>query len=339
MSLGTWDLVIRQARRAGILARICFLLDDRELLDDVPEKPRIHLESARTLALKQSRDVRWEVSCIRRVLSETGIPITLLKGAAYVMADLPPARGRLFNDIDIMVPKESIDRVEAILLDTEWAAVTRDPYDQRYYRTWTHQIPPLQHTRRQTVIDVHHTIVPETARSPVNATKLANASVPLDGDDCLRTLAPTDIVLHSAVHLFNEGEFDHGLRDLLDLDDLLRHFGSNPSFWSDLVNRAEEIGLTRPLFYSLRYLCMLLDSPIPELSLRAVTAQGPNRRTTTLWDALFTRALLPNHSTCDDQFTGLARWLLYTRAHYLRMPLHLLIPHLMRKAIYRRLNE
>ena len=39
-------------------------------------------------------------------------------------------------------------------------------------------------------------------------------------------LAPEDMVLHSATHLFNEGEFDRGLRDLNDLDLLLREFGA-----------------------------------------------------------------------------------------------------------------
>jgi hypothetical protein len=32
------------------------------------------------------------------------------------------------------------------------------------------------------------------------------------------------MVLHSATHLFYDGELNHGLRDLVDLDDLLRHF-------------------------------------------------------------------------------------------------------------------
>src|SRR3546814_1919124 len=98
--------------RAGILARLCFQLDELAALEKVPERPRRHLESARVLALKHERDVRWEVACAREVLADSGVPITLLKGAAYVMAGLPPARGRLFSDIDFMVPRDRIDRSE-----------------------------------------------------------------------------------------------------------------------------------------------------------------------------------------------------------------------------------
>jgi len=94
LSLQQWDLVIRQALRAGILARLCFQLDEMRLLEDVPERPRHHLEAARTVAQKHMRDVRWEIACVRRVLEKHDISITLLKGAAYAMADLPPFRLR-----------------------------------------------------------------------------------------------------------------------------------------------------------------------------------------------------------------------------------------------------
>jgi hypothetical protein len=335
LSLADWDLVVRQAMRAGILARLWFQLSELGALDRIPERPRRRLESAGILALKHSRDVRWEVASVQRILADCGIPITLLKGAAYVMANLPPARGRLFSDVDFMVPLERIDEAEQILIDEGWELVVEDPYDQRYYRRWTHQIPPLRHIRRNTVLDVHHTIVPPTARSPVAAEALAAQSLAL-GEDCqLRILAPADMVLHAAVHLFNEGEYDHGLRDLLDISDLLRHFGARPSFWGDLAIRAEALELTGPLYLTLRYLDRLLGTQLPAELREPAFRWQPTAPKRALFDALLLRALLPDHDSCDDRFTPVARWLLYVRAHYLRMPLHLLLPHLARKSLLR----
>jgi len=335
LSLESWDLVVRQAMRAGILARLCFQLDDMSLLGDVPERPRNHLESARTVALKHMRDVRWEITCVRRVLAKSGIPITLLKGAAYVMADLPAARGRLFSDIDFMVPRERIDEVERLLIEADWASATKDEYDQNYYRRFTHQIPPLQHYKRNTVLDVHHTIVQLTARDAVEADLLAAASRPLAGSEDFRILAPADMVLHSAVHLFSDGEFDRGLRDLLDLADLLRHFGAQPGFWEELPARAEALGLTGPLYLALRYVDRVLDQPPPQAVRETAARWQPSPVRRAFHDALFLRGLRPNHYSCDDAFSGTARWLLYVRAHYLRMPPHLLIPHLLRKSFHR----
>ncbi len=46
-------------------------------------------------------------------------------------------------------------------------------------------------------------------------------------------------------------------------------------------------------------------------------------------------ALRPDHPHCDGPYTGIARWLLYVRSHHLRMPLYLVVPHLLRKAFMR----
>ncbi|RXL80730.1 hypothetical protein EO238_31730, partial [Citrobacter sp. AAK_AS5] len=81
--------------------------------------------------------------------------IVVLKGAAYAMARLPVADGRIFGDVDILVPHETLADVESALMLAGWASIHRDPYDQRYYRMWMHEIPPMRHLHRGTVIDVH----------------------------------------------------------------------------------------------------------------------------------------------------------------------------------------
>jgi hypothetical protein len=54
---------------------------------------------------------------------------------------------------------------------------------------------------------------------------------------------------------------------------------------------------------------------------------------------LMARGVQPPHRSAEGGMTGLARWLLYVRGHYQRMPLRLLIPHLVRKAVMARLPE
>jgi hypothetical protein len=50
---------------------------------------------------------------------------------------------------------------------------------------------------------------------------------------------------------------------------------------------------------------------------------------------LLERALRPDHPDSRDGLSALALWLLYVRAHHLKMPAHILIPHLLRKALMR----
>ncbi|BBJ22857.1 hypothetical protein W01_07840 [Candidatus Nitrotoga sp. AM1P] len=332
LSLTDWDLLIRQARRANLLARICISLDERGLLEQVPPKPREHLEWSRVISEKHIQAVHWEITQIRNALAKIGMPVILLKGAAYVMAKLPSAKGRLFSDIDIIVPKGSLNAVEAALMLHGWAATHHDAYDQRYYRTWMHELPPMQHIKRMTVIDVHHAILPETAALHPDSAKLLAAAQLLDGYDDLKVFAPVDMVLHSAVHLFHNDQLDQGLRDLVDIDSLLRHFNNLPAFWPNLAVRAQELELSRPLFYALRYAVHFLNTPIPLDMIEAAKNGRPNPLTLIFTDQLFERALMPVHKSCSDWLTGAARQILYVRATWLRMPSLLLARHLFHKA-------
>jgi hypothetical protein len=197
-----------------------------------------------------------------------------------------------------------------------------------------HEIPPLTHRFRGTALDVHHAILPETARVKVNTAALFDALVAVAGHPGMHVLPPWDMFLHSATHLFHEGEFDSGLRDLFDLDSLLRHFGQSvPGFWDGLVPRARQLGLTRPLFYALRYTTRMLQTPVPAAVLQAAAAGGPPVGVRQCMDACYARALRPMHASSDGWWSGPARTALYVRSHWIRMPFLLLAYHLGRKAL------
>jgi len=331
-SMADWDLLVRQARSAGLLARIHDFLARRNMLEAIPAEARWHFDAAATLADKQQLAVRWEVAKIREALADLAIPVIILKGGAYVMAKLPAATGRLFNDIDILVPREQLGPVEAALMLAGWHPTGLSDYDQRYYRRWMHEIPPLRHVKRATVIDVHHAILPDTARYHPDSAKLLNRALAVEGLPGVYVLAAEDRILHSATHLFHDGELPHGLRDLTDLDLLLRDAAADRDLWPRLTARADELQLSRSLFYALRYLRHFLDTPVPDGVMAALDAAAPNRATLALMDGIFTRVLAPAHVSCEDAFTPAARLAAFVRAHWLRMPAHLLLPHLFHKA-------
>ena len=333
--LPQWETLVRQARRTNLLPRVALAFDELGLLSQVPPEPRAHLVAARTLAQAQADAVRREIAYIDRALAATGVPIVLLKGAAYLLAGLRAARGRIFADIDILVPRSALAKVEAALMRRGWATAKTTPYDQRYYRQWMHELPPLMHMSRQTVLDVHHAILPTTARLKPDSVKLLAASQPVGGEPRLRILAPVDMVLHSATHLFCNEDVGNGLRDLVDLDSLLRDFARDESFWPGLTARAEELDLTRPLYYALRYAVRLLATPVPAGVLRAAEIGRPPSLLRGLMDGIFLRTLQPDRADAAEGLAALARGSLYVRAHWLRMPPLLLAYHLVIKAFRR----
>lgn len=336
-----WDLLLRQAAAANLAYTLYLMAERVGVLDIMPSGPRAHLDWAAVMGRRHHQAARFEVAQVALALEDTGVPLILLKGTAYLMAGFPFAQGRTFNDIDILVPKQSLPEVEAALMLAGWRVAELDDYDQRYYRSWMHELPPMQHVQRGNMIDVHHAILPETAWTHPDSAKLRAAAVPLPGQPGLYMLAPTDMVLHSATHLFSEGELDKGLRDLLDIHRLLEHFASMPGFWDALPGRARELGLARPCFYALRYAIRLFGTAVPQHVLTETAPGRPNRLLLALMDALFERALLPDHPSCAGRWTALARFALYVRGNWLRMPPLLLARHLFHKAFIseRRLDK
>ncbi|MBB6134269.1 hypothetical protein HD842_002411 [Massilia aurea] len=335
LDLPGWERLLRQADSANLSAILVYLLEEHGLLDGVPMQPREHLDAMRIVALRHRRLTGYEVERIRSALAQLGLPLILLKGAAYAMAGLPSGRGRLFSDIDILVPKDSLDQVERALMLHGWASAHHDAYDERYYRTWMHELPPMVHLRRGNAIDVHHAILPETAPVRPDPALLRAAARAIPGEQGalgIYTLCPHDMFLHSAVHLFFGGEFDQGLRDLFDLHRLALHFDTEPGFWDGLVARADALELTRPLFYALRYITHTFGTPVPAATLAAAAPFGPTGLLLPLMDALFLRALSPLHPECATRFDGAARFTLYVRGNWLRMPPVLLARHLFHKA-------
>jgi hypothetical protein len=287
------------------------------------------LITARALAREYERAVRWEINRIDRALSWAGEPWVLLKGGAYIAAGLPPGRGRRVADIDVLVPRDHLRDAEAALLEHGWAFKPLNAYDERYYREWMHELPPMVHSERRSVIDLHYAILPRTSRLQPSSTRLIDASIDVGAG--IRVLFPAHMVLHAAAHVFHDGEIAGAIRDIVDLDALLRVFGERSEFWEDFVREAQALALTRPAYYSLRYTQRLLGTPVPADVCTATLAWAPRASVRLLMDALVERTV----SRETGALPSVCAYALYVRSHWLRMPPLLLARHLARKKFRR----
>jgi hypothetical protein len=330
------NALLSQGRSTRLLGSLAFEMERIGVAAQLPQIVDRHFQSARLIYNKQRRDLSYDSEKVKIALDSVGEKLVLLKGAAYILGGLPVGRGRYITDIDIIVPRERIDIAERALIEHGWEAGEVDPYDDHYYRTWGHEIPPLTNHKRDTTLDVHHNILPPTAGPNVDASLLFEQLIEVRPG--IYTLSWRDMVIHSATHLFHEGEFHHGLRDLWDLDRMLRDFSQrDPRFWSGLLSRAEQLQLTGSLFHGLNYANQVFGTPVPTHILEQASSRSRELRKPFM-DFLFLRAFRPDHPQSKLRFTRLALAALYLRSHYLRMPLHLLLPHLTRKAWKRRMK-
>lgn len=329
-----WDVLIRQARHANMLGRLHARLATAGQTPEIPEDAARHLIAGAHLAARLHHSVRNEVIQIKAALDAANVPLVLLKGAAYVAATLPASEGRIFSDIDILVPRSALGAVEGRLMQHGWITPPISAYDQHYYRQWMHELPPMQHIFRGTALDVHHAILPPTARYHPDPRSLLAERVEVPGLPGVFTLSPADMVLHAATHLFHEGEADNALRDLSDLDLLLRHWGAGQpeTFWSGLLARARQQQLTHQLWLAVHFVRRIFDCPVPPAAMQSLASFEPGTMHRKMLTVLYDRIFLPQHASCRQAGASVARTTLYVRGHWLRMPAHLLAAHLLRKA-------
>jgi|HigsolmetaAR202D_1030399.scaffolds.fasta_scaffold01792_9 hypothetical protein len=330
------DLTLRVARRARLLGRLARGVRDANLLSRLPQVAQDALVGAQAICDSRARVARWELNRIAWALrDETDLPLVALKGSAYLLADLPNAAGRLFADVDLLVPEETLPRVESRLAACGWRAAELTPYDENYYRVWTHELPPMTHVEREVEVDLHHNVLMRTARLRPDARLLLAEARRVEGSR-FAVLAPVDMVLHAMAHLFYGGEMDDALRELVDIDDLLRHFAAcEPGFWDRFWPRAMQLDLACPAFYGLRYAHGLLGTPVPSAVLEASRGAAPSGPVLSLMDRLVPEALFPQHPDAHRRRAVLARLALLARSHWVRMPPLLLARHLAYKLYVR----
>lgn len=331
-----WELLLRQARQERLLAKLYYHLQQADCLTSAPKAALLHLQSAWKIAEKHEQSVRWEVDRVLYALRNIDMDIILLKGAAYLVSDCSCAPGRLYTDVDILMSKERLPQAEKALMIHGWIQEELDEYDQQYYRKWTHEIPPLRHRRRNTLLDVHHSITPNIFRYDIGYDDLMLNSIEVAPR--VRVLSNEDMLLHVIVHLVNEEDFSSGYRDLLDIASLISDFSDTEGFWVRLLQRAQDIGFELPLYYGLTlvhyYGIQNIDAAvIQQLEKRLGLTKWPFQK----WvSRLLVKATFPKDRQCRVKGLLLTQWLLYVRGHYLRMPLYLLVPHLLRKSFKRK---
>jgi Uncharacterised nucleotidyltransferase len=310
---GGWTVLLCTAHAERLAATLAHRVEGLA----IPESAARVLTNARLNAVAGRVRALWEVEMMRRALAPLDVPVVLLKGCAFLAAGLEAGQGRLVGDLDILVPRDRLDAVEAAVLGAGWEWLKTDAYDDHYYRTWMHELPPLIHRDRDAMIDVHHTILPLTARPKPDAGALISASMVLENG--VRILCPEDMIVHAAAHLLADGDMSGGLRNLWDIHCLISDVADDRDFWSRLAQRAHMHGLETATDRAVRLSAALFGTAIPN------DRDRWNRQ-----DRWYV-ARLTARDGWGRETHKLLRFIFYVRSHLIRMPLPMLLRHLFTK--------
>ncbi|MDJ0739045.1 MAG: nucleotidyltransferase family protein [Gammaproteobacteria bacterium] len=333
-----WNALLPLARAARLLGRCLALFEERGLTDALPARLLDQLHGARAQTRYVQGQALREWRQVAATLHAADIDVMPLKGVAYLLAGLPPAGWRNLSDVDLLVRPDAVDAAEAALKQAGWRASGElDSYDEHYYRDWMHEVPPLVHARRDMEVDLHHNLAPPVSRVRIDAALLWRAAVTAPGPDGvpLTLPAPTDLLLHNAIHLFMNDELRGGLRDIVDFRDLFVHFSAaDTDFATQLVRRAEQLGCARALYYAASAAQRLIGLSLPGDVVAGIRRHAPAPPVDALMRWLIDRLLAPVRP--GTAAAAIAERALFVRSHWIRMPPRLLLRHLAHKWLKRR---
>lgn len=331
-SLAEWQVILRQARRLRLAGRLAWAISDAGLMNEAPLPARRLLRAEWNLSDARCTALTWAVDCIGRALRNSGVEPVLLKGAAYIVDGIALGRGRLPSDLDIMVSKDQLSQVERALMEADWSCIELDVADAHYYRAWSHELPPMRHHDHTLELDLHHNILPPRKGRWIDADALLRSARPA-GLPSWRVLSPEDQILHSAAHLFWDPEPLERVRDLVDIDGLMRAAPESahlsPEAFADRIQaRARQLRLEEPLALAVCCCAQWFRTPLPG----HLIEDSRRRLSSRIWLPVFQFLLEP------APVEGARPWrqrassqLVLARYHWNRMPLRQLVPHLTRK--------
>lgn len=322
------DAFLRNLLHAQLHGYMSYRFAD-SLLSELPQSFTLHMASVRQFAAAQSTQTHIVCSQLASLLDEANIRATLLKGAAYIMANKANAEGRLISDIDIIVPRENLPDIEKLLQNNGWQPVVLEDYDEKYYREWSHELPPYINMESGITLDIHHTLIPESSGRIIDVNLLFESSKEIERnlyvpDDC-------HLVLHSAIHLLLNDDIEKGLRDCFDLHSLLLSLAETQKT-DELILLFESSNCLSELIILIHLLKSLFgnDSDVYFVPLANAfhSISVINRiKVNCLYHAVF-----PKSRFLKDSSRSLARFYVYGSGHLSKMPFKMFIKHIGYKA-------
>ncbi len=265
----TWQAVIAQAK----LHRLAPLLSHRLTQLDIT------LPSDLDAGLKQSeRRTAWrnamlylELNKVLPTLQAQAIPAITLKGLHLAGTVYKNIGLRPILDIDLLVRKEDLDRVEKAML-----GLGCEPLDgNRVVGPDTHDFPYLL-PQTNIRVEMHWSFIYERYPFTIDLDGLwARAQSITAKDVPLLVLAPEDLLLHLCLHTAKHWH-ELRLNLLCDINEVVQHYETMD--WVAVAARARQWGITHAVYLVLRLARELLQTNVPQELLATLKPENFDER-------------------------------------------------------------
>ena len=260
-----WNNLLAKAERHRVKPLVYHTLSKLTLSHLMPSEIMSDLEKSYHILAFRNTFLLKEFGEILRSLSEIGISIIVLKGAALAETVYPSIALRPFGDIDFLIKAEDLFKVEKVLINLGFIKDEKTPdfVDAQEVMDYTYCFTQIVF-KKQNPLPMYLEIHCNPIHLGISQDRLSQLweramEIKIRGVSTF-SLHPEDMLLHLCHHLYR-----HNYSYLMwfsDLSFLLDYYEGDIN-WSSLIEQAKghESGIT--LYYGLFFAKGLLDCKIP----------------------------------------------------------------------------
>ena len=242
------------------------------------------------------------------VLSNAGIPVTLLKGAALVHTTYASFLERPMSDVDLLVDGERAAEAQRLLRGAGWVQRYDAKFDG-FYATM-HHLPPLIDSRAPSMnvgLEIHTAIV-QRDRDPFAfpPERIRPSAIPVEGLPA-GTHVPSVVhrLLHCCIHFAWSHKASKGAwRTFRDVSAML----SNEQVdWTEFVGEARVTRARAACYWTMRLAKSLVCAPVPDNVLRELRPRGPEALLA-IMERHFSHGVMESERVCPSERLQSAVW-------------------------------
>lgn len=269
LSLDQWRTVLYLSNIHLVTPALWPIFNRAGVTADIPLEVRRYLRTNHELNVARNRRLGEQLDEAIVALNQNDIVPTLLKGAAYLKAEIHSDIGvRFMSDLDILVPAAQLGRAESTLRELGYR--TARNHTAAAYRNH-HHLQPLSREGTEAAIEIHRSALCERASQLLPTRALfSNSTESLSSDLRYRQISRDHTAMLSFLHTQITDQYLNafiiGLRPLHDMVAMHAAWGNSIN-WSGIHEHFRKFGgagVFRRHLYSVYRLADL--RPLPELS-------------------------------------------------------------------------
>ena len=265
LSSSDWDVLIEESGRYGVAPLLYHRL--RTFHSDIPIPANVMARLRHIYLRSAGRGVHLyhELGKVLGLLRHANIPVIVLKGVHLAELVYGNIALRPMGDVDVLVHKDDLMRVEAALLGMGYAPAECHRQIAKDNCHFVYGLP-----NRELFVEVHWNFLPSMYRFKIDIDgQWERSRQAIIAGVEVSVLCPEDLLLYLCLHAFTKHLFEMGLKPLYDIFETIRVYGKEID-WKQVQLRSEQWGEAKCVYLTFRLARELLGASVPDDLMKAI---------------------------------------------------------------------